>query len=223
MKTSTGSNYNQPPTNYPPSVPLCVYRELTQELEAVQSKLDVVTGHNQKLVQENQRLRQEIRKIIQSCLDLQKLVDAPAPSSPAVPHHQEVQYQTQSKLRNQNEVKSQPQPISRNQNQARYTNKSPVISAPPRQQVQRPRQEKVKKVTSPRRQKSGVPIMDMNSPMTETVFIGEQQIRKSRSPQSEREGLNGWWLIITIVLIMVTGFACGYLIVRPLLQNQIQK
>ena len=60
MKTSTAPNYSQPPTNYPPSVPLYVYRELTAELQAIQSKLDVVTNHNQKLAQENQQLRQEI-------------------------------------------------------------------------------------------------------------------------------------------------------------------
>ncbi|MFO5472954.1 MAG: hypothetical protein ACLBM2_03390, partial [Dolichospermum sp.] len=72
MKTSTASNnYSQPPTNYPPSVPLYVYRELTAELEAIQSKLDVVTNHNQKLAQENQQLRQEITKVIESCLELQ--------------------------------------------------------------------------------------------------------------------------------------------------------
>ena len=86
MKTSTASNnYSQPPTNYPPSVPLYVYRELTAELEAIQSKLDVVTNHNQKLAQENQQLRQEITKVIESCLELQRLVDASAPSSPVAP------------------------------------------------------------------------------------------------------------------------------------------
>ncbi|MFM6137447.1 MAG: hypothetical protein ACKPCP_25440, partial [Sphaerospermopsis kisseleviana] len=128
--------------------------------------------------------------------------------------------------RNQNEgqYQTQPQPIPRNQNEVRYTNNPPATSVPPRQQVQNPRQGKVKKVTSsPRRQQSAAPLMDMNFPVTETVFIEEQEVKYSRSPQSESKGLNGWWLIITIILIMVTGFAAGYLIVRPLFQNQIQK
>jgi cobalamin biosynthesis Mg chelatase CobN len=183
---------------------------LTAESQAIQSKLDVVTSHNQKLVEENQQLRQEIRKIIQSCLDLQKLVDAPAPSSPAVPHHEDVQHQ--------------PQPIPSSQNEVRYTNNPLTTSAPPRQQTQRLRKVKVKKAAfAPRHQKSAAPVKDMNFPVTETVFIEEQQVRCSRSPQSESKGLNSWWLIITIILIMVTGFAAGYLIVRPLFQNQIQK
>jgi hypothetical protein len=212
MKTPTGSNYSQPPTSYPPSVPLCVYRELTAELQAVQSKLDVVTSHNQKLVQENQQLRQEITKMIQSCLELQKLIDAPAPSSPAVPHHN-------------NEVRYQPQPTPRNNNEIKYTNKLPVPAAPPRQQAPRPRPEKVKKVTPPsppvRRQESTPPIININSPKSEPVFIQEEEVRYYPHPPTK--GLNGWWLVITIILIMVTGFSAGYLIVRPLFQSHSQQ
>ncbi|MDD1414382.1 hypothetical protein MEN41_06900 [Dolichospermum sp. ST_con] len=213
MKTTTGSNYSQPPTNYPPSVPLCVYRELTAELQAVQSKLDVITNHNQKLVQENQQLRQEITKVIQSCLELQKFVNTPSPSSPAPsPPDNEVNYQ------------SQPQPVPRNNNEVRYTNKPNVKTAPPRQQAAVSRTKAVTKATPPqkRRQESAAHIKDINSPVSETVFIEEEKVRYSPNPHSQTKGLNGWWLVITIILIMVTGFAAGYLIVRPLFQNQTQ-
>ncbi|MEI6445194.1 MAG: hypothetical protein WCO29_19210 [Nostocales cyanobacterium ELA583] len=211
MKTTTGSNYSQPPTNYPPSVPLCVYRELTAELQAVQSKLDVVTSHNQKLVQENQQLRQEITKVIQSCLELQKFVNTPSPSSP-VPSPPD------------NEVNYQPQPIHRNNNEVRYTNKLTVKTAPPRQQATVSRPKAVIKATPPqkRRQESAAHIKDINSPVSETVFIEEEKVRYSPNPHSQTKGLNGWWLVITIISIMVTGFAAGYLIVRPLFHNQTQ-
>jgi hypothetical protein len=213
MKTTTGSNYSQPPTNYPSSVPLCVYRELTAELQAVQSKLDVVTNHNQKLVQENQQLRQEITKVIQSCLELQKFVNTPSPSSPAPsPPNNEVNYQPQ------------PQPVLRNNNEVRYPNKPNVKTAPPRQQAAVSRAKPVIKATPPqkRRQESAAHIKNINSPVSETVFIEEEKVRYSPNPHSQTKGLNGWWLVITIVLIMVTGFAAGYLIVRPLFQNQTQ-
>ncbi|MTJ09388.1 MULTISPECIES: hypothetical protein [unclassified Anabaena] len=210
MKTTTGSNYSQPPTSQSPSVPLCVYRELTADLQAVQAKLDVVTNHNQKLSQENQQLRQEITKVIQSCLELQKLVDSSAPS-------------TNSPHRNNNEVSSptQPQPIPRDKD-VKYANKPLVNGTSPRREANRPPQEKVKKAAPPQklRQESAVHIMDMNFPVSETVFIEEQEVRYSPYPQTETKGLNGWWLVITIVLIMITGFGAGYLIVRPLLQNQ---
>jgi hypothetical protein len=210
MKTTTGSNYSQPPSNYPPSVPLYVYRELTAELQAVQSKLDVVTNHNQKLAQENQQLRQEISKIIQSCIELQKLVDTPAPSSP-IPYH------------TNNDVKYEPQ-SQPSSNEVRYTNKPTVTAAPPRTQSTRPRTKAVIKTTHPqtRRQESPAPMRGINFPDSETVFIEEPEVRYSPRPKSQTRGLNGWWLVITIILIMLTGFTAGYLIVRPLFQNQIQ-
>ena len=158
MKTTTGSNYSQPPTNYPSSVPLCVYRELTAELQAVQSKLDVVTNHNQKLVQENQQLRQEITKVIQSCLELQKFVNTPSPSSPAPsPPNNEVNYQPQ------------PQPVLRNNNEVRYPNKPNVKTAPPRQQAAVSRAKPVIKATPPqkRRQESAAHIKNINSPVSD--------------------------------------------------------
>ncbi|MTJ46503.1 hypothetical protein [Dolichospermum sp. UHCC 0259] len=212
MKTTTGSHYSQPPNNYPPSVPLCVYRELTAELQAVQSKLDVITSHNQKLVQENQQLRQEITKVIQSCLELQKLIDTPAPSSPAPPQprNDEVQYQ--------------PQPTPRNHNEVRHTNQPTVKTAPSRQQPTESRRKAVIKTTPSqnRRQESATPIKDLNFPVSETVFIEEEKVRYSPNSHFQTKGLNGWWLVITIIFIMITGFAAGYLIVRPLFQNQTQ-
>jgi hypothetical protein len=59
-------------------------------------------------------------------------------------------------------------------------------------------------------------------PGSETVFIEEQEVRYYPQSQSEGKGLNGWWLIVTIIFIMITGFAAGYLIVRPLFQNHTQ-
>ena len=223
MKTTTGSHYSQPPNSYPPSVPLCVYRELTAELQAVQSKLDVITSHNQKLVQENQQLRQEITQVIQSCLELQKLIDTPAPSSPAPSPHNEGQYQPQAP-RVHNEVKYEPQPQPTPRNEVRQTNKPTIKTAPPRQQATAPRPKAVIKANPPqnRRQESATHIKDIDFPGTETIFIEEEKGHYSPHHDSQIKGLNSWWLIITIIFIMITGFAAGYLIVRPLFQNQVQ-
>ena len=213
MKTTTGSHYSQPPNNYPPSVPLCVYRELTAELQAVQSKLDVITSHNQKLVQENQQLRLEITKVIQSCLELQKLVSTPSPSSPApsLSDH-EVNYppQPQPTPHDHHEVKHKPKPI--------------ITAESPRQPTNRPRPKTSTKPTPSenRHQESTTPRMNINLPVSETVFIEEQKVSYYLQSKSDGKGLNGWWLAITIIFIMITGFAAGYLIVRPLFQNHSQ-
>ena len=212
MKTSTAPNYSQPPTNYPPSVPLYVYRELTAELQAIQSKLDVVTNHNQKLAQENQQLRQEITKVIESCLELQKLVDASAPSSPVAPQsHQEVKSLTQL------------QPPPSNNHEVTYTNKPKVTTAPPRQET-KPQKKAAIKNTHSQNHHQGVAVSatDINATETKAVFIEEKKVRYSRPNISKAKELSGWHLLISIVLIMITGFAAGYVIVRPLFQNHSQ-
>jgi hypothetical protein len=83
--TSTYTNAVKPPSyeSYAPSVPLYVYRELATELKATQAKLDAATQQNQQLEQQNQLLRQEIAKVVQSFSHLQKLVEShPQPSHP---------------------------------------------------------------------------------------------------------------------------------------------
>lgn len=213
MKTSTAPNYSQPPTNYPPSVPLYVYRELTAELQAIQSKLDVVTNHNQKLAQENQQLRQEITKVIESCLELQRLVDASAPSSPVAPQLNK-------------EVKSltQLQPPISNNHEVTYTNKPKVTAAPPRQEP-KPQKKAVIKNTHSQNHHQGAAVSgtDINATGSQKVFIEEKKVRFSRPTMSNTKELSGWNLLITIVLIMITGFAAGYVVVRPLFQNHSQQ
>lgn len=222
MKTSTASNnYSQPPTNYPPSVPLYVYRELTAELEAIQSKLDVVTNHNQKLAQENQQLRQEITKVIESCLELQRLVDASAPTSPVAPEpNKRVKSSTQiqPQISNNHEVRYTNKPTNK------PINKPKVTAAPPRQET-KPQKKAVIKNTHSQNHHQGAAVSgtNINATGSQRVFIEEKKVRFSRPTMSSTKELSGWNLLITIVLIMITGFAAGYIIVRPLFQNHSQQ
>ncbi len=201
MRTTTGSVHRNPsksssPT-YPPSVPISVYRELSAELQATQARLDALTNKNKQLVQENQLLRQEITKVVQSFLHLQNLVDSPAISN----YHQT--------------------PCASVDHQA--------TEARPRQQVSRSRQPVVPvrasvtaEVPSQKSRASdfSVPVGKINSPMPETVYIEEQEVNYYPSKQTKVKEFSGWWLAITILLIMFTAFGAGYLIVRPLFQHQ---
>ncbi|GAA6614567.1 hypothetical protein [Scytonema sp. NUACC26] len=94
MRATTGSVNNTTSSattpSYSPSVPLSVYRDLASELHTVRANLNSLSAQNQQLVQENELLRQEISKAVESILHLQKLVDsqpkvsysqAPPPSS----------------------------------------------------------------------------------------------------------------------------------------------
>ncbi|OUL24463.1 hypothetical protein BV378_18950 [Nostoc sp. RF31YmG] len=202
MQASTNPIYNHPPTPtapaYPPSVPLSVYRELASELKTAQAKLDALTAKNQQLTQENQLLRQEMTKLIQSCLRLQKLVDfsAQPPTMPSDP------------LRTSTEKKTAAQPTA--------------ATARPRQQVSRPRPPAVSEVPNSKSRHSpvSVPAMEMMSPIPQPVFIEEQEVRYYGSTEPEPKEVSGWWLVITILLIMLAAFSAGYLVVRPLFEHQ---
>lgn len=205
MRTTTGSVHSNPPKpsqNYSSSVPMYVYRELAAELQATQAKLDALTAKNQQLVQENQLLHQEITKVVQSFLHLQKIVDSPDISS----SHQ----------------------VQHSSGEVKNSTNHPDNQKRPRQQVSRSRQPVVPVPSSTKEVPNSknrhfnfsVPIVEITSPMPEAVLIEEQQVSYYPSTQTEVKEFSGWWLAITILLIMLTAFAAGYLIVRPLFEHQ---
>jgi hypothetical protein len=193
MQTTPNSvhrNSANPPNSQPQptSVPLYVYRELSTELKSTQAKLDTLTHQNHQLEQENQLLRQEITKVVQSFSHLQKFVN----SSPQPSH---------------------PQPTH-----AAGEVKSPATAASPPQKVsrQRPPVRKEKSHDSD----FSAPV-EINQMIPETFFIEEQEVNYYYSPTVKKlKEFNGWWLAVTIFLIMFTAFGAGYLIVRPLFENQ---
>ena len=201
MQASSNSIYNQPRTpTAPPSVPLSVYRELAAELQTTQAQLDKLTAKNQQLTQENQLLRQEMTKLIQSCLRLQKLVDFSA-SPPNTPNNPEAHTPPN--------VKTASPPTA-------------AAKARPRQQVARPRPPVISEVPGSKSHSSqvSVPAMEMMPQMPQPVFIEEQEVRYYPSTEPEAKEVSGWWLVITILLIMLAAFSAGYLVVRPLFEHQ---
>jgi hypothetical protein len=78
MQSVTNPFPNRPVSNpsYPPSVPLSVYRQLANELQAAQGKINQIGATNQQLSQENQVLRQEISKVVELAAKLQNLLDS---------------------------------------------------------------------------------------------------------------------------------------------------
>ncbi|MBD0344862.1 MAG: hypothetical protein ICV63_08560 [Coleofasciculus sp. Co-bin14] len=59
-----------------------------------------------------------------------------------------------------------------------------------------------------------------SSPYAETVVIEQEDTRSRRTSASEGlSDVSGWLLIVAILLIVLTAFGTGFLIVRPLLKN----
>lgn len=193
MRTISDSFHSSTPVAntqaYSPSVPISVYRDLATELHSVQAKLGALSAQNQQLVQENQLLRQEIAKAVESVLRLQKLVDSQA----KVSSHQA----------------SQSIPDDKSQT------KRPVIPVSPKEQVSPPRASSAEPSPTPVFPRE----MKIPSSIPEPVFIEEQEVSYYPYSESEPSQVKGWWLIIAILLIVVVGFGTGYLVVRPLLEK----
>lgn len=60
---------------YAPSVPISLYREVATELQSSKTKLESLRLQNQELVQQNQQLRVEIERVVQSALQLRQVAD----------------------------------------------------------------------------------------------------------------------------------------------------
>ncbi|MER3494159.1 MAG: hypothetical protein C4323_18820 [Mastigocladus sp. ERB_26_2] len=228
MQTANGSFYGPRPStttqNYSPSVPLSVYRDLAAELQAAQAKINALTAQNQQIVQENQILRQEIAKTVQSVLHLQNLLDTSSQSkSQYFPQTQVADAEvTKPSVGSRQKTTEEPQKFPQSREFARnstggskhvakqvnHTSKPPAKKPQPQPQHPHPR--------------PAVVYTEMEFPvsMSEPVLIEEQEVITYSTSEPEPERMNGWWFFLAIVLIIILSFGAGYLVVRPFFEHQ---
>lgn len=166
---STDRYTTSPSTNtYSASVPISIYRELGAELQAAKVMLDSLNAKNQQLAKQNQQLRQEVEKVVQSAQYLQQVVDS----------------------FEENRVE-----------------KPSVVSSEPRLAASVPR------IDFP-------PLPNDDPPAYTEAFVFEQnESRPSRASSDGFSDINGWVLVVAILAIVLTAFGAGFLVVRPLLEN----
>ncbi len=182
--------------NYSPSVPISLYREATAELQAAQIKLESLKVHNEQLIQQNQKLRIEIEKVVNSAMQLQEALNAAQsltqvaqPQIPSFPH-------SQSSV---NTVSS----VSSNYLSSGLKVDSPEISS-----------------SSPSLPFTEPKPTDPDFP--EHLFTEESdKSRYSRfSSATQVSNLNGIWLVVAVCLIVIAAFGAGYWVVRPILNQR---
>ncbi|TBR60836.1 hypothetical protein B4U84_08345 [Westiellopsis prolifica IICB1] len=237
MRTANGSFYSHTPStttqHYSPSVPLSVYRDLAAELQAAQSKINALTAQQAQVTQENQLLKEEIAKAIQSVLKLQKLLDASSQSqSQQVPQTQvtanvETVSPSISSTSNNQKPPQETQKVAQTKELSGNPTKSnqQVTTSPAnKQQVNKTSKPQAKK-GQPRQQPQPRPPvvyteMEIPLSMSEPVLIEQQEVVAYSSSEPESEKVNGWWFFFMIVLIIFLGFGAGYLVVRPFIEHQ---
>ncbi len=191
------------PSSYAPSVPISLYREITAELQNSKSSIDALQTQNEQLIQQNQQLRRELNSVIQATIQLQKAVN------------------TAQQLNVTEGSISGVNSTNINQSLGETSIKVPsVLSAPSnpvaRQSIPQP----------PKRTHADVSVSLPNTKEPDFPDVSEQlfteqaegYLRSNSKPQ--RPELNGWWLIVSILLIVFAAFGAGYWIVRPILQQR---
>lgn len=172
MRSNPNSERNLSPTaTYAPSVPLSVYRELSVELQAAKLLSDSLNTQNQQLTKQNQQLRQEIAKAVESILRLEQIVNLQAGSnrSASIP------------------TRSTTKPIY-----------------------------KIPQVT-----KGSLPFPPKKPTVAAKTIIEQEQGRYRRHNDIETRGaVSGWFLALSIILIMVTAFGAGYFLMSPLVRSR---
>jgi hypothetical protein len=162
------------PAGYSPSVPISVYRELAAELQTARVMLDSLNAQNQQLVQQNQQLRVEIERVVQSALQLRQIAD-------------------------------DHQPLRRNGLDMPIVPSDVILDIP--QPVSRPPARHPKPEVSPL--------------LSDELFTSQEEPQNRHPAKPERSGeVGGFWLGFLIVLIVVSAFGAGFMIMRPVLQGR---
>lgn len=189
---------------YAASVPISLYREVVTELQAAKAAMEALKSQNQQLTNQNQQLRQEIEKTVQSALNLRQAantfpsIDA-APTPPVIPAIDLApEFEPEFHIP---VMPAPPQPVVRPA--------KPESKAPAKATIKSNLKANLKATLKP----------TVAAAPAEKLVI-EEDSKPRRKVQLEKESsgeVSGWWLGLVIVMIVVTAFGAGFLIVRPLL------
>ncbi len=176
---------------YAPAVPISVYRQLAAELQATRVMLDSLNAHNQQLVQQNQLLRRELDKIVQSAVYLKQIVDSsPDGWSQASYTHPEIRNQPGYQTGEPRPMSWGPRPMS-------------GVNAP-----------------SPGVAPNAYRNLQPSAGVLPDRIVKEQAQGRYRQPSAGSSSVNGWLYTLLIVLIVVSAFGAGFLLIRSFASNR---
>jgi len=197
-------------SSYAPSVPISVYRELSAELQATRAMLEALNHHNQVLVQQNQQMRSQIDRLVQSALELRQIADSQSSRMKSLPEGNAISIEVHPEF--SPEVEAIPVLPERPN--------LPSPNLPPMPYLQQP---------SPSNGTFGSFSSDLR-PEPFLPFPGEiiaeieepKPHRRSPSARSahkpaKQADLTGLWLILIVVVLVTSAFGAGFILVQPFL------
>ncbi|MEM6836242.1 MAG: hypothetical protein AAF609_05250 [Cyanobacteria bacterium P01_C01_bin.120] len=214
------------PSSYAPAVPISVYRELATELKTTQTTLDALTQQNQQLLRQNKLLRTEIQRFVQSATQLGHFAGVVPPATPAVADADAIAspppeisapsewlqsdapeattaHPSEPPLASEPPIPPPPTPANKPPRSREKAHKAPVNSAivPHLKGKKRDRQTPTA------------------NPDKYRLFTEQPDEGRPLSKVTSRSELSNLWLATTILLVVVSAFGAGFLIMRPLLRR----
>jgi hypothetical protein len=180
-------------SGYPPSVPISVYRELAIELQATKAMVDALTQQNQQLLRQNKLIRNEVQRFVLSAEQLGQFAGV-APKEPGAGA----------------EASGSPAPPPMAETAAtsgRSAEKKAAKGTMPQHLAIVPRERD-------RPQPSTNPAPQVRLFTEQRTAAHKLEARSGRTMD-----LGNLWLVTTILLVVLTAFGAGFLIMRPLLQR----
>lgn len=221
------------PSSYAPSVPISVYRELAAELKTTQSTLDALTQQNHEVIRQNQLLRTEIQRFVQSATQLGHFAGVmPATTYPVAPEPSPSAPPAEMLMDSVEE--SRPPAPPRPPVKGAESSQTPPPSAPspaapaPTDKRAKGRSGERNGAASNRFNSAIVPHpkgkkRDRGRPAPEAkpyrLFTEQPDEGRPLSKVASRSDLGNLWLATTILVVVVSAFGAGFLIMRPLLNR----
>ena len=204
------------------AVPISVYRELAAELKTTQNTVEALTRQNQQLVRQNKLLRNEIQRFVQAAEQLGHFAGVMPQEPPVMRQNLAMTVPMQEPS-----VPSMPANVPTAIQQA-----SPQTALEPAAQPAPPPPEDifvVPEVTAfppngaivpqPKEHKRDRPQSPQPDAVKQRLFTEQPEEMRPLSKVSSRRDLGNLWLAMTIVIVVVTAFGAGFLIMRPLLRR----
>mgnify|MGYP001800711679 FL=1 len=213
------------PASYSPAVPISVYRELATELKLTQTTLDALTQQNQQLLRQNTLLRTEIQRFVQSAEQLGHFAGIASPEAPAaMPNRVVIEREAPS---TRFDLFAQPPVTPAAPKAAPAEAVAPI--APPSEPPAAPqpavspateRQPQAQAIVpQPKARKRDRPKPNRSKVNKQKLFTEQPEGMRPLSKVASRSDMGNLWLATTILLVVVSAFGAGFLIMRPLLSR----
>jgi hypothetical protein len=232
LYTASDGGAGAAPAGYSPSVPISVYRELATELKTTQTTLDALTQQNQQLLRQNKLMRHEIQRFVQAAEQLGHFAGVIPQEPPATPPDMIASGRLQESPSHPEFFAHQPAPTHTAPPPLADTMLEPSAPEPVSRPPQMPQDGAAARPTErpaspqssaivprPKAKKRDRPKPAHNEPHQQRLFTEQPEVMRPITKVASRSELGNLWLATTILLLVVSAFGAGFLIMRPLLNR----